>query len=435
MPSSKRNPNARATRSPTGPRPERSGDLDTILLKALKKEPEDRYPTVGALVDDIERHLDSRPVLARPDRLAYRLSKFARRHAFGMSAGAAVLGAILVGSGAALWQAQVARAEQRRAEEVKAFITSIFNDADPYQGSGTVPSVVDLLTQATTRIERDFAGRPELRVELQNVVAKSLLNLQQNDAAEPVVREAARLARETLGDDHTHTLRARIHLAQLLRFRGQTSPMRVELDETLPRLRLRRGEAPEDFVVALKLLAHLEIDAGRYDEAERTAREAFDAAVRLLGDGHRETAATAIVLALSYVFGHKPDQALEAAQDAYRRVLAVYGGKDTHPKAIRGASGLRPGAGRSRPARTGDCPAVEGHGQRGRRLRAVRHDGRFLRPESGRVPDYGRRHRWSTLEQRARHRCAVQPRRTRLVHDERGQARARAGAPERPAVR
>ena len=74
------------------------GDLDTIVLKALKKKPEERYATVHALVDDIERHLTARPVLAQPDSRWYRVRKFVARNTLAVGAAAAILAAILVGA-------------------------------------------------------------------------------------------------------------------------------------------------------------------------------------------------------------------------------------------------------------------------------------------------------------------------------------------------
>src|SRR5262245_46620950 len=108
------------------------GDLDTVILKALKKKPEDRYKTVNAFADDIERFLEGRPVAAQPDSLFYRFRKLVLRNKLAFGAAAAILAAILGGAALAFWQARVALAEKERAEEVKEFISGIFRDADPY---------------------------------------------------------------------------------------------------------------------------------------------------------------------------------------------------------------------------------------------------------------------------------------------------------------
>ena len=106
------------------------GDLDAILNKALKKDSSQRYATVEELAQDLRRHVDQQPVLARPDRLGYRAGKFVSRYRFQVAAGVVAALALLAGAGVAVWQAQHARAHAARAEEVKRFVLSIFKDAD-----------------------------------------------------------------------------------------------------------------------------------------------------------------------------------------------------------------------------------------------------------------------------------------------------------------
>jgi eukaryotic-like serine/threonine-protein kinase len=84
------------------------GDLDTIVLKALKKSFAERYASVDALAEDIERHLANRPVLARPEALRYRWHKFVVRNRLAVGTAAALLATVLAGAGAATWQAHEA---------------------------------------------------------------------------------------------------------------------------------------------------------------------------------------------------------------------------------------------------------------------------------------------------------------------------------------
>ena len=84
------------------------GDLDTIVLKALKKRPEERYASADALAADLRRYLAHERVLARPDSRAYRLRKLLRRHRVAVGAGTAVAFALLAGAALALWQAHEA---------------------------------------------------------------------------------------------------------------------------------------------------------------------------------------------------------------------------------------------------------------------------------------------------------------------------------------
>lgn len=93
------------------------GDIDNIVLMALRKEPERRYRTVEDLADDIERHLDGRPVSARPNTFGYLSGKFLARNRLGVAAGVLILLSLLTGFAFALWQANVARNERDRAEK------------------------------------------------------------------------------------------------------------------------------------------------------------------------------------------------------------------------------------------------------------------------------------------------------------------------------
>ena len=133
------------------------GDLENIVQKALEKKPEDRYPTVAALADDIRRYTSGEPVLARPDSSWYRLGKFARRNRLAVGAAMAVVCALGIGLALSLWQLQVARAERQRAEESKEFIASIFRSADPFFTGKDSMSAADLLTLAR-RTHRPGAG-------------------------------------------------------------------------------------------------------------------------------------------------------------------------------------------------------------------------------------------------------------------------------------
>ena len=110
-------------------RSELRGDLDTIVMKALRKEPERRYASVEALGDDLRRYLDGRPVRARPDTMRYRATKFVRRNR-GLAAAAAVVAIALVGGLAAtVRQARIAQHEralaQRRFQDVRRLANSL----------------------------------------------------------------------------------------------------------------------------------------------------------------------------------------------------------------------------------------------------------------------------------------------------------------------
>ena len=111
------------------------GDLDNIVLKALEKQPDRRYLHVEQLSEDIERHLDGRMVIARPDTIMYRLTKFCRRHKFFAASAAAILVTLTGGIIAVSWQARIARREravaERRFEETRKLAWTLLFEIDP----------------------------------------------------------------------------------------------------------------------------------------------------------------------------------------------------------------------------------------------------------------------------------------------------------------
>ncbi|HEU4510230.1 MAG TPA: tetratricopeptide repeat-containing protein kinase family protein, partial [Pyrinomonadaceae bacterium] len=100
----------------TTPRPRLHADLDNIVLMAMRKEPQRRYASAEQFAEDINRHLDGRPVRARHDTFTYRAGKFIRRQKIAVAAAALVVVTLLIGIIATTWQARVARAERARAE-------------------------------------------------------------------------------------------------------------------------------------------------------------------------------------------------------------------------------------------------------------------------------------------------------------------------------
>jgi serine/threonine-protein kinase len=309
------------------------GDLDTIVLKALKRAPADRYGTVEALADDIERHLDQRPVKAQPDSFGYRLRKFVARNRLTVSAAAGTSLALVVGVGVALWQARIARAEQLHAEEVKNFVTSVFRYADPFFGGSASTTTVDLLKQAATRIDEIAATQPRTRVEILALLGQNLVTLGDAGAALAPIERAVEEARRHLPADDPVAIKARLARLQALRFRGQPDQMRREADELVPLLR-RSGDS-RSLVMALKNRAHAAIDQGQYGVAEADSGEGLALARIAYGPEDPITLQLSMLHALTFQFGEpRPTQALAAAEEAMQLALKVFAPDAAHSEVI-----------------------------------------------------------------------------------------------------
>ncbi len=316
------------------------GDLDTIVLKALKKPVADRYSSVEAMAEDIQRHLTNRPVLALPDSVGYRLHKFVVRNRVAVGTAAALLLTVLGGAGAAVWQARIAIAERQRAEDVKNFVAAIFREASPYDGSGSKAlSAVDLLKQADKKLDAALAGRDSERIELSNMIGESLVALGDVAAAEPVMARSVAQASAALGPAHYQTLRALLIESQVHRHRGRPQQALANLDQVLPGLReqARRSGDKESAATLATALAHrtlTAIELGAYADAERFADEGSRLSAARLGDRDPVTTASAVLLALSYRYTRKFELARDTGERALRLAVAVHGDTPPHPRVI-----------------------------------------------------------------------------------------------------
>jgi serine/threonine-protein kinase len=310
------------------------GDLDTIVMKALRKEPAKRYGSVDALADDIRRLLGHHPVLARPDSKWYRASRFVRRNRWGVGAVATIAMAVLSGTAISVWQTKVAREAQARAEEVRGFLTEILQGGDIYRGDGERVSAADLLEQARLKIDRSLAGRPDLKLEMQTLVGLGINNLHEPKVAEALMKRAVAEGTAALGPMHDLVLRARETHALTLRYAGDLDALRKELDGLIPALRVHEQANAAALVRALESQNYLSNSDGKPDEAERWAREMLAVASNRLGMNHPLTLDAQWALIASLGLQNKVDEALALARVAYPATLARYNGNTRAPVVI-----------------------------------------------------------------------------------------------------
>src|SRR5262249_14311050 len=140
------------------------GDLDTIVLRALRKSPNERYSTVEGLTGDIERHLTGQPVLAQADTLWNRCGKFVRRNRLPVFAVVAVVIALLAGLVMALTQAQRASREARVARAVQAFLQDVFEESSKEQrnpAKAQQTTARELLSIGAASVDQSLGDSPQ----------------------------------------------------------------------------------------------------------------------------------------------------------------------------------------------------------------------------------------------------------------------------------
>jgi serine/threonine protein kinase/tetratricopeptide (TPR) repeat protein len=157
------------------------GDLDNIILKALKKEPDRRYSTVEFFSEDIRRHLEGLPVAARPDTFSYRAEKFVKRNRAGVFAGGLILLTIIGGVITTLWQAQIARAERAKAERrfddvrklANSYIFDVFPEIEDLEGSLKAREIIiKTALEYLDNLSQEATGDAELQLELATAYEK-----------------------------------------------------------------------------------------------------------------------------------------------------------------------------------------------------------------------------------------------------------------------
>jgi eukaryotic-like serine/threonine-protein kinase len=267
------------------------GDLDTIVLRALQKEPERRYPSVQALSSDLRRHLESHPVQARPDTRRYRAGRFIRRHRAGVGAAALLLLVLTGGLVGTAWQAREALRQAERAEVVRAFLVSLFEASDPAESRGDAITARELLDRGAERAVAELAGRPALQAEMLGVLGGIYRDLGSYPRAEPLLRTAVELRRDARGGGDPATAAALFELAQLLVAMGRRSEAEATHREALALRRSSLGPRHPDVGRSLGALGTVLGRAGEYEEAERLHREGLDLLVRHHGGDHPDVAA------------------------------------------------------------------------------------------------------------------------------------------------
>jgi serine/threonine protein kinase len=216
------------------------GDLDAILNKALKKNPLERYGSVEALAADVQRYLRSEAVIARPDSAAYRLRKIAGRHRLALTAAAIVVLTLSGATVVSLMQAREAGRQAARATATKEFLLGVFRANDPRVASPKPRGDVtarELLDASAARIEKNFAGQPELEIELLGMVADIYDSMYEGERYAAVQERRMHLARAYYGPHHPMVIQGLLKEADAASLRQNHALAQRLLEETDAALR------------------------------------------------------------------------------------------------------------------------------------------------------------------------------------------------------
>ncbi|GAB5536753.1 MAG: hypothetical protein Rubg2KO_30020 [Rubricoccaceae bacterium] len=305
------------------------GDLDTICLKALRQDPEARYSSVNAMLDDIQRERAGLPIQARPASTGYRVWKFVRRHPRGVWLTLVGL-AMLIGAG--LFHTVRVNAERDRAEleankaaAVSSFLVDLLQDSNPNHAPGGSATVREALDEGAARVRTDLRDQPALQAQVLTTMGEvyyglglygqaaqhveDALAIQRDLYAEPhlaiaaslrqlggirqaqsrppdaygLCEEALRIHRTLLGSTHAEVAASLQCTGMALRWLDREQDAEQMLREAVA---IRRQDAPSlELAQTLTHLGHL-LRSARPAEADTLYREALDLRRQLVGNEH-----------------------------------------------------------------------------------------------------------------------------------------------------
>lgn len=251
------------------------GDLETIIEKALQKDPQRRYQSAGDLRDELQRYLNHEPITARAPSAWYHAHQFVRRHrAVSIGSALAILGLLLgiVALAIGLSRERDARTlAEDKSRTMQSMMTFLLNDmleqADTRTSTNRELTVMEALEQAADRIGERFPDDPVVAANIERMIGRSQVSLGKYEEAEPHLRRSIELFTEHLGEDDPETLLAREELGVLLNNTARTTEARQQLESLYEDRERVLGFDHED---TLRSANDLALFYSRIDELERS---------------------------------------------------------------------------------------------------------------------------------------------------------------------
>ena len=272
-----------------------SGDLDNILMMALRSEPQRRYSSAEQLSEDLRRYLADLPVMARKGTLAYRCHRFLRRNRLPVAVAAAFLLLVLGFATTVAFQASriarerdQARQEAETSDRVLSFVKRVFQFANPTEVRGQEVTLREVLDRGSDKVVEELQDQPEIRASLQNTMGEIYLNLGLYDKAESLLNAALSTRREVLGEAHPDVAEGLVNLGVAHHMKGDYGAAEELYREALARARRLFGEKHPGVLEPINKLVAVLGDKGEYEEAEKLARQALSLSEHLLDDSDPE---------------------------------------------------------------------------------------------------------------------------------------------------
>jgi serine/threonine protein kinase len=309
------------------------GDLDNIVLMAMRKEPERRYSTVEQFAADVQRFLNGMPVLARADSWAYRTKKFVARHAWSVAASVVAALTLVAFSIFTAIQAErlaherdVAAAQRAAATEaretseaVAAFLVELFRQADPSEARGREISAREILERGAREIDQELSGQPLMQAAMLDTIGLTYLRMGELKLGKPLSERSLEIRRAE--NDIAGLADSLVTMNEFLVAESREQEALEAIQEALRIYRLREEPTSPKTARALCQLGLTQQDLGLLAAAERSYAECLAIFATRFGEQSVQVVQPLDYLARLYSLRRE----YARAESYYLRALAIDG--------------------------------------------------------------------------------------------------------------
>ena len=280
------------------------GDLDWIVMKCLEKDRTRRYATANGVATDIQRHLQSEPVMARPPSRLYRFQKTVRRNRLAFAAAAAVVVALIAGLGLSTWLYLRERAARQRAvvaersasteagksAQVAQFLADMLRSVSPSVAHGEDTKLLrQILDDTARRLSQDLKDQPDIEADLRSILGSVYVGLGDYASAAAMHRKALDIRTSLFGRMDLKVSDSLSDLGDIAWRQGHYSEAEKYQTQALGMRRSLLGSESAKLADSLDGLGKVRWHAGKWPEAESLFRQALAMCRKLLGNTHADT--------------------------------------------------------------------------------------------------------------------------------------------------
>ncbi|HWK50164.1 MAG TPA: serine/threonine-protein kinase [Steroidobacter sp.] len=283
------------------------GDIDSIVMRALRKEPQHRYGSVEQLAADVRRYLSAEPVVARQGNWLYYSQRFVSRHAFGVSAGAFLMVVIVAFAVAMSIQNQRIAAERDRAtnesksaQAVSEFMLDVFSAAEPFKAQGKEITARQLLEQSGLQVRADKGMRPEVRARLLASIGRAFRRSGDPERSLSYLEDAVHLRRQMANSGGLPAADDMSELAITLRALGDMEGSARVINEAMTLCERISGQRTPTYATLLTNRGRVEFASGDVTRSRQSFEQSLALNRQVRGPNDQEVAV--VLLDLSLVF-------------------------------------------------------------------------------------------------------------------------------------